>query len=86
MVDEEKDVSLLRRILNSIEGNDKGSSELSPYVINAIAIIVTLVWAGSFIADVTVSGYNPPSQIHVVMLGIVGSIFGFQIVHRGNGD
>lgn len=60
----------------------KPHNALNPKIINFIALIVTLVWAGSFIADISTITYNPPPQIHTVMLSIVGSIFGFQIVGR----
>ena len=84
MDDEDKEEPLGKATFDKA-GKLAHSQILTPYVINGIAIVVTLVWAASFVADVTVEGYNPPGQIHMVMLGIVGSIFGFQIVHR-NGD
>lgn len=87
MGDEGKnDNNLFYQIYEKLDDlNEDHSSDLSPYVINGIAIIVTIVWAGSFVADVSLDHYNPPSQIHMVMLAIVGSIFGFQFVHRGGG-
>lgn len=82
--DDEKSIvrSLLERLEEGSDPSPGGQSPVTPYVVNGIAIIVTLVWAGSFVADVMISNYNPPPQIHMVMLGIVGSIFGFQVVHR----
>ena len=78
--------SLIRSLIDRLEEVEQGESKspniIAPYVINGIAVVVTLVWAGSFIADVMIQTYNPPPQIHMVMLGIVGSLFGFQVVHR----
>lgn len=51
-------------------------------VANFLVLVVTIVWAASFIADISLVDYNPPTQIHTVMLSIVGSIFGFQIINR----
>lgn len=56
-------------------------------VVNGIAIVVTMVWAASFIADIFLVKYNPPSQIHAAMLIVVGSLFGFQITSKkGDSD
>lgn len=62
--------------------DDKKSSRglLNPIVINGIAIIVTLVWATSFLADILVKGYAPPNGIHLAFMVVLGSIFGVQIL------
>ena len=75
---------LFKKISSKLDKKHK--PKLAYHVVNGIAVVVTLVWAASFIADVLMSTYNPPAQIHMVMLGIVGSIFGFQIVHRTDED
>lgn len=85
MEDEDKDKPRGRGIYEKMDSK-ADSHILTPYVINGIAIVVTIVWAASFVADVSLGRYNPPGQIHMVMLGIVGSIFGFQIVHRNTND
>ena len=74
---------LIRKISQRLE--KKSSHKITPYVVNGIATVVTLVWAASFVADVMLETYNPPGQIHMIMMGIVGSLFGFQIMNR-NGD
>ena len=75
---------LFRKISSRLEKQRK-PHKITPYVVNGIAIVVTLVWAASFVADVSLETYNPPGQIHMIMMGIVGSLFGFQIMNR-NGD
>jgi len=68
--------------LQEVEEGTRPSVEVAPYIINFIALVVTVVWAASFVADVMMKNYNPPAQIHAVMLAIVGALFGFQVVHR----
>lgn len=63
--------------------NDKG---ISPYVSNGIAVIVTIVWAASFIADIVSTEYQPPTAIHVAFMAVIGAIFGFQFVQGNKGD
>jgi hypothetical protein len=46
--------------------------ELSTFV----ALIVTIVWAASFVADIFISSYDPSPFIHLAMMTIVGAIFG----------
>lgn len=41
-----------------------------------IALVVTTVWALSFIADIFVPGYNPSPFVHLAMMTVVGAIFG----------
>lgn len=53
---------------------------LSPVVINTIALVVTVVWSASFVADILIMSYSPPSAIHVAFMVILGGIFGVQIV------
>lgn len=59
--------------------SDPKKSVLSPLVVNIIAIVVTVIWATSFIADILVESYQPPTSIHVAFMVILGGIFGVQI-------
>ncbi len=52
---------------------------LTPLVTNSIALIVTFIWAGSFITDILRSDYHPPTAIHVAFMVVLGSVFGLQI-------
>ncbi len=66
----------------SVETKDKRRS-VSPAVANGIAIVVTLVWAVSFVADIIPSAnYDPPTAIHAAFMVVVGSIFGVQLFSR----
>lgn len=76
---------LFKKLSDRLDKKAKRNAKITPYVINGVAITVTLVWAASFVADVLMETYNPPGQIHMIMMGIVGSLFGFQIM-KGNGD
>lgn len=53
-------------------------------VINAIALIVTFVWAFSFVADILVDEYQPSAFIHFAFMGLLGGIFGFRLVGRSD--
>lgn len=45
-----------------------------------IIVVITLLWAGTFLAQIFRPEYHPPSGIHAVFLGMLGVIFGRQIV------
>ena len=47
-----------------------------------VASVVTFVWAGSFVADITTADYAPDPSIHLVMMVIAGGLFGHEIVRR----
>lgn len=53
---------------------------LSPLITNSIAVIVTIIWASSFIADIAMDEYQPPTSIHVAFMVVLGSVFGLQLV------
>lgn len=61
------------------EVKDSGP-RISPLVTNGIAVVVTLMWATSFIADIFSTEYQPPTAIHVAFMAMIGAIFGFQLV------
>lgn len=47
-----------------------------------IALVVTVVWAASFVADLLVPTYDPPTELHAAMLMVVGGIFGVQAIRK----
>lgn len=56
------------------------SGVVSPAVADAIAVLVSIVWAAALVADFLVADYSPPMLMHVVAGGVIGSIFGFRVV------
>lgn len=46
-------------------------------IVSVIALVVTLVWTGNFIADVLVPGYEGSLAIHAAFMVIVGASFTF---------
>lgn len=60
------------------------SSLLSPVVVNGIAVVVTMVWAVSFVADIVSKDYAPPAGIHLAFMLVLGSIFGAQLISKGS--
>jgi hypothetical protein len=63
------------------DDNVSKSSLLNPFVVNSIAVVVTLIWSLSFLADIVIKDYQPPASIHIAFMFILGGIFGFQIVN-----
>lgn len=51
-------------------------------VANLIALIVTIVWALSFVADVVIQNYEPSPYIHTVMLAVAGAAFARSVVAK----
>lgn len=54
-------------------------------LVNAIGIVVTTVWALSFLADVVMKDYDPSPYVHFAMMVIVGSAFGTKFL-QGRGE
>jgi hypothetical protein len=55
-------------------------------IVNGIAILVSLVWAISFVADILIAGYDPSPFIHLAMMTIVGAAVGRGFIRNGNGN
>lgn len=56
-------------------------------VATGLAIVITIVWAISFIVDVLVKGYDPPASVHALMMMVAGAVFGEGLLktRKGNG-
>lgn len=55
-------------------------------VSNIVALVVTTVWAISFLADIPMKSYEPSPYIHAIMLTVAGSAVANSMVKRnGNG-
>jgi len=63
-------------------GNGKAPYRLSQNVVNAVAVVVTIVWAVSFTADILVPEYEPPTNVHMALMVVLGGVFGSQFVKR----
>lgn len=55
-------------------------------VSNAIAIVVTVVWAASFLADAFIESYDPPPSVHTIMMLVGGAAFADGIFRNRNGN
>ena len=51
---------------------------------NAIAIVVTVVWTVSFVADIVLKSYDPSPFIHLAMMAVVGAAFGSSVLKGGD--
>lgn len=57
-------------------GLDTNGNAISPRMRNGIALVITTVWAGSFVADVTLASFETSPFIYMTMLGLAAAIFG----------
>lgn len=55
-------------------------------LVNALAIVITVVWAVSFILDATIVRYDPPESVHALMLIVAGAAFTGTIIKTRNGN
>ena len=62
------------------------SGPLDKRIVNGIAILVSLVWAISFVADILITGYDPSPFIHLAMMTVVGAAVGHGFIRSGNGN
>lgn len=55
-------------------------------VSNLIALVVTVVWAASFLADIALSSYEPPAALHAIMMTVAGAAFAGSVVKKNGSD
>lgn len=56
------------------KNNGQDRPSISARSMDIVVIIVALVWGGSFMADIWVMGYEPPTGLHQVMMVLIGFI------------
>lgn len=60
-----------------------GNSPFPSRLVNGIAILVSLVWTISFVADIVVTGYDPSPFVHLAMMAVVGATVGRSFISNG---
>jgi hypothetical protein len=50
--------------------------------IRFIAVVITVVWAASVIADIISQSYSPPVELHAIMGILAGALFGRDAVSK----
>lgn len=48
--------------------------------------VALAVWVVSLIVDAAIPSYEAPYSVHLVLMAVVGALFGPKITGRGNGD
>lgn len=48
----------------------------------AVALLVTIVWAGGYVLAFVDRSYTPPAEVSGIMLGVVTWLFGTEIKDR----
>jgi len=72
---------LAHRPSSSGPGREPG---VPPWLFNGLAIVVTTVWAVSFVVSaVPGSNYSPPAGVHGAMMIVLGAVFGARIARGG---
>lgn len=56
--------------------------KLSQSVVNAVAVVVTVVWGISFVADILIPAYTPPTNVHMALMVVLGGVFGSQFIRK----
>lgn len=62
------------------------SSEHNQQTRRIVMLVVTSVWAASFVADIAMAEYSPSPYIHAAMMAILGALFGREVIGRGGDD
>lgn len=62
--------------------NGRNGGVFDKRIVNAIAILVSAVWAVSFIADIVLDSYSPSPFVHLAMMTVVGAAVGHGFVRN----
>lgn len=55
---------------------------MNPKTANLIALVVTAVWAISFLADIALKSYNGSPYVHAIMMVVAGAAFSGSLVKK----
>lgn len=56
----------------------------SRWLVAGIAILVSVVWTVSIIADIFVQGYDPSPFVHMAMMAVVGAVVSHGFIKGGD--
>ena len=56
------------------------------WIITFVVVVVTAVWASSFLIDAYSKEYDPPSSIYPIMAAVVGLLGAQRLKGGGNGS
>lgn len=56
------------------------TSPHDPHLRTTIALVVTIAWTVSFVADILIPEYDPPGSVGTLMLLVAGALFGEGVV------
>jgi hypothetical protein len=55
---------------------------LDPRIVNAIAVVVTILWVANFVARLVIPDYNPSPAVDAAMTLVLGAALGSQFIRR----
>lgn len=64
-------------------GNGQTKPVLDPRVSNGIAIVITSIWAISYLVDMASKSYDPPAAVNAIMMIVAGAFAANGV--KGNG-
>lgn len=64
-------------------GNGSRQTQLPAALTIGIAVVVTVVWAASFIADIFIKDYDVNPLVHFLMMVVAGAAFGHGFLKNG---
>lgn len=59
---------------------------MNPRTGNLIALVVTAVWAISFLADIISKSYAGSPYVHAIMMLVAGAAFSGQLIKKNGGE
>lgn len=62
------------------------NNPFDPRIVNGIAVLVSIVWAISFVADIVIATYDPSPFVHLAMMTVVGAAVGSNVLKRKDDD
>lgn len=64
--------------------NNSNGPLFSSNLTTGIAILVSVIWAASFIADIALPQYDPSPFVHLAMMTVVGAVVGRGFIKSGD--
>ncbi len=62
----------------------RNTHRLPTWVSTFVVVVVVVVWAANFLADIFLPSYSPNPLVHGIMLMVVAAVLGLNISRRSN--
>lgn len=58
---------------------------ISGWLLDFVAVAVVLGWLATLVVSLADRSYQQPLEVHLLMISVAGSLFGFRLVTRNGG-